>query len=151
MKLVFLSMFLVMFISCDKGAKTPEGLLKMYVNDLTSNASISKDYFEKYTTGKLWESVVDLDEESFKKFISMSKVKNAKVQVSNKNCVASQCTLSYIVKYDTVEESKKTFKSEVKKVAILVQEGEFWKISEVSNIKTFIEASVPINALGDEK
>jgi hypothetical protein len=151
MKVLLLSIFVVMFVSCDKGAKTPEGLLKMYVNDLTGSSSISKDYFEKYTTGKLWNSVVDLDEEDFKKFISMGKVKNAKVQVSNKNCVAQQCTLSYIVKYDTMENSKKTFKSEVKKVAILVKEGEIWKISEVSNIKTYIEASVPIDALNEEK
>lgn len=147
MKFVLLSIFIVMFTSCDKGAKTPEGLLRMYVNDLTSSTSVGKEYFEKYTTGKLWESVVDLEEEDFKKFISMSKVKNAKIEISNKNCIAEKCTLTYIVKYDTVEDSKKTFKSEVKKVAMLVKSGETWKISEVSNLKTYIESSVPINAL----
>ena len=150
MKLI-LSILFITLLSCDKGAKTPEGLLKMYVRDLTSGRTIKLSYFEKYTTGKLWESVENLEEDEFKKFISMGKVKNAKVQISNKNCIADQCTLSYIVKYDTVEDSKKTFQSEVKKVAVIQKDGEIWKISEVSNIKTYIESNIPINALTEEK
>ena len=144
MKYVLLLVLLVFFVSCDKGAKTPEGLLNMYVQDLV-NKNVDKEYFEKYTTGKLWDSVAELSEEEFKDFIKTGSLKNPRIDISNKSCLGSQCTLTYIIKYDVNKDDKRAFKSEVKKVATLVKDGEFWKISEVSNVKTFIEAEQGID------
>jgi hypothetical protein len=146
MKLVLSLLFLSILFSCDKGAKTPEGLIKMYVNDLTTS-TVDKDYFEKYTTGKLWDKVSNLKEEEFSKFVNLSKIKKPRVKISNKNCVADRCTLTYVVKYDVLTDKKKSFESEIKKIAILVKVGESWKISEVSNIKSYFEAAEAIEVL----
>lgn len=144
MKIILLILSLVAIISCDKGAKTPEGLLQMYVKDLTSK-SVTKDDYEKYTTGKLWERVADLDEEDFKKFIDLSRVKNPQMRITNKSCQASSCTITYILKYNVTDKDNAEFKSEVKKIAILEKFEDIWKIADVSNVKTFIDAKSSIN------
>lgn len=133
-------------ISCDQGAKTPEGLIKMYIQDLTQK-KVDRTYFEKYTTGKLLETVTSLDDEEFKKFVGVEKLANPRIDISNKNCAADSCTLTYIIKYDIVENNSKEFSSEVKKVATLIKDEDIWKISEVTNVKTFIEGSNPIEVL----
>ncbi len=98
MKYILPIMMIFTFYSCDKGAKTPEGLLKMYVNDLSSK-SITKEYFEKYTTGKLLDSVSVLTEEDFQKYIKLRvKIKKPRIEIANKNCLEDRCTLTYIIK-----------------------------------------------------
>ncbi len=145
MKISLLVVILSTFvIGCDRGAKTPEGLIRMFVNDL-SNTQVEKSYFEKYTTGKVWDSVADLNEEDFNKFANHKKTKNAKVKILNKNCEIAKCTLTYIVSYSLSGANKSDFKSEVKKAAVLVKDGDIWKISEVANIKTFLEATNAID------
>lgn len=146
MKYISILIFTIIFIACDRGAKTPEGLIKMYIQDLTQK-KVDRTYFEKYTTGKLLETVESLDEEEFKKFVGVEKLANPRIDISNKNCAADSCTLTYIIKYDIVENNSKEFSSEVKKVATLKKDGDIWKISEVTNVKTFIEGSNPIEVL----
>ncbi|MAX65350.1 MAG: hypothetical protein QF441_14620 [Bacteriovoracaceae bacterium] len=149
MKIFLLLIVSFIVLSCDKGAKTPEGLLSMYIKDLTSS-QIDKDYFEKYTTGELWERVEGLDEEEFKKFVDLSKVKNPEIDITNKNCIADKCTLTYIIKYDVMEKDKKSFGSEVKKIATLVKSGDIWKISDVTNVKSYFEAESAIDVLPED-
>lgn len=143
MRVFVLFIFLISLVACDKGAKSPEGLINMYVKDLTTS-KVDKEYFKKYTTGKLWESVEGLEDDEFKKFIDLSKVKNPRVKILNKNCVVETCTMTYIVKYEVHLDKKDKFASEVKKIAILLKEGEDWKISEVTNVKTYLEAKTSI-------
>lgn len=151
---IILIMSSLMFISCDKGAKSPEGLIKMYINDLSST-SIQKDYFKEYATGQLLENIESLSDDDFKNYLSVrNKVKRPKIEISNKNCMSDKCTLTYIIKYNliekaTAEEKERTYRSEVKKIATLIKEGEVWKISDVSNVKTFIEAKQPLEVLQD--
>ncbi len=140
--IITMTLFFTLF-GCDKGPKSPEGMLKMYVNDLTSN-EVNKEYFEKYTTGPLLEKVQSLSDEEFKEFIKIGKLKNAKIDISNKTCTDSSCNLTYIVKYDILEAGKQQFKTEVKKIAVLEKAENLWKISEVTNVKTYIEGSSPI-------
>jgi predicted membrane-bound dolichyl-phosphate-mannose-protein mannosyltransferase len=135
-------------ISCEESAKSPEGLIKMYVKDVTTK-SLSRDYFEKYTTGKLLDSINSLSDDEFKKFVDLKKIKNAYADISTKNCSESKCTITYVVKYDVVKEEEKEFSSEVKKIASLVKYEEIWKIEEVSNVKTYIEAKKPIDAMSE--
>lgn len=147
---VILFVFLFTLIGCDKGAKSPEGLIKKYVSEITSK-KVDMEFFEKHTTGDLWERISELDEEEFAKFIDLRKVKNPKVEISNKICAGPKCTVTYIVRYDVVDKDSKIFQSEVKKVATVEKEGEYWKVAEVTNVKTYHEAEEPINALEDPK
>lgn len=142
-------LILLLGFSCTKGPSTPEGLLEMFVTDVTSK-SIGKDYYEKYTDGELWESVSELSEEDFNKFLKLNKVKNPKVSISNKNCVTDvECTLTYVVKYNVTGEEKSEYKSEVKKVATIKQVEGNWKIFEVNNIKTYHDSKTPLEVLKD--
>lgn len=143
MKLVWSLFFLFAVIACDKGPKTPEGMLKMYVNDLTSK-QVDKEYFEKYTSGDLLEKVKSLSDDEFKDFVKIGKLKNARIDISNKVCSGDKCNLTYIIKYDLVEAGAQQFKTEVKKVAVLEKSEDIWKISEVTNVKTYIEGSSAI-------
>lgn len=136
-----------MIWSCTKGPTTPEGLLQMYVVDITTKG-LDKNYYEKYTGGKLWDSILNLSEEEFAQLKPLTKVKNPKISISNKNCPTElECTLTYIVKYDYngLDESK--YKSEVKKVAIMKQIDGEWKIFDVSNIKTYLNSKTPLEVL----
>ncbi len=148
----FLLVLLVVgLVSCDKGAKTPEGLIKLFVSEVTSK-KVDKEFFEKYTTGKLLESVNQLEESEMEEFLDKSmkrltKVQNPKIEISNKVCAGEKCTVTYIVKFDFKNKEEGDFESEIKKVATVVKDGETWKISEVSNVKSYYNAQQPINAL----
>lgn len=140
-------LLLAIVVSCSKGPSTPEGLIEMYVSDVTTK-SMTKSYFEKYTDGDLWESISSLSEEEFSKFTTLKKVKNAKVQIANKDCSANnECRLTYVVKYSISGDDKSNFNSEVKKVADVRQVDGNWKIFKVSNIKTFVDSNTPLEVL----
>ncbi len=44
-----------------------------------------------------------------------------------------------MVEKDDTEAKERNYNSEVKKVATLVRSEDIWKISDVSNVKTFID------------
>lgn len=145
-----LSLLVLIFlvIGCSKDIKTPEGLLAKFTEDITTK-KMDRDYYYKFTTGKMKESIEELSDEEFEEYRNFSRVKNAKVDIQKKNCSENKCALTYIIKYDyKASESKDNdFKSEVKKVANLTNEDGKWKIEDVSNIKTYHESVKPINAL----
>lgn len=142
-----LLLLMLILISCSKGAKTPEGLVKMYIEDITTK-TLSRDYFEQYTTDDLYNKIETMNDDDFQKFASLKMVKNAKVEITNKSCISDeQCSLTYIVKYDYNGKDNKSFKSEVKKLAIVKQIEGNWKLSEVSNIKTYLDSQTPIEVL----
>lgn len=147
MKILLMLVFVL--VACSKDPSTPEGLIKMYVEDVTSK-QMTKDYYEKYTGGELWESISSLNDEDFESFSSLKKLKNAKVNIEKKICESkSECRLTYIIKYEYDGEDKNEFASEVKKVAELQKVEDSWKILKVSNIKSYVDSKTPINVLED--
>lgn len=142
-KILMTTLVMILITACNKDATTPEGLLTMFIKDITTK-KLDHEYFEKYTTGKLLESVEQLNADEFEKFSNLSNIKDPQIKVTKKNCSDQKCTLTYIVKYDHHVKKAKEFESEVKKLATLVKSGETWKIEEVSNLKTFHEAVNPI-------
>ncbi|MAZ49258.1 MAG: hypothetical protein CME65_11910 [Halobacteriovoraceae bacterium] len=148
MKILILCIF-VIIVSCDKGSKTPEGLVKKFVEEATST-KLDMEFFEENTADPLLDSVKKLEPEEFQELLTisrskLSKVKKPKIEISNKVCAGDKCTLTYIVKYDYETKTDGTFESEVKKVATVVKDKEFWKVSEVSNVKTYYNAQKPID------
>ena len=144
----YVLMMMIVF-GCSKDITTPEGLLSKFTKDITTQ-KMSRDYYYEHTTGKMKEDIEALSDEEFEKYRDLSRVKGVKIDILKKNCSgATSCTLTYIIKYEFSKAEKETtnFKSEVKKVAKLVQTEKEWKIEEVSNIKTYHESVEPINAL----
>ena len=147
MKLLF-GLLLLACISCNKGASTPEGLIKMFVKDSVSS-SLDREYFETYTTGSLLNSIADLSDEELEKS-ELSALSGVKVDILTKSCQSDICNITYIVSYDTNSDTKKSFETEVKKLAEVQKVGENWKIASIKNLKTFHESLVPINPLQDK-
>lgn len=141
------------FWACTPNPSTPEGLLRMYINDVTTK-KVDKDYYLRWTTGNLLESVEAMDDEELTSRSYLENVRKTKVKVLNQNCQEEKCVLTYVVSYDTAEKSeneseKVAFSSETKKLAEFHREGDEWKIASVTNLKTFIEAKEPISPLED--
>ncbi|MBD66867.1 MAG: hypothetical protein CME62_16815 [Halobacteriovoraceae bacterium] len=148
-KSLFFILSVTLVFSCSKDAKTPEGLIEMVALDMTTK-KLDKEYFQKYTTGKLLEKIEELNEEELKKYSNLSHVQKPKVEVLRKNCSQQRCSLTYIIRYNVVQNEKVDFKTEVKKIATVIKEDEKWKVEEVTNLKTYHEATQPINALEEE-
>lgn len=153
MKFLLLISFLVL-TACDKGSKTPEGLIKNFVKEVTSS-KVDMDFFKKNTTGELLKSVEELEPKELEELITSSskrlaKVKKPQVEISNKVCAGEKCTVTYIVKFDFDGNKEGVFESEVKKIATVIKDGEYWKVSEVSNVKTYYNAQKPIDTSAED-
>lgn len=149
MKMFWSLTLIFILIGCTKGAKSPDGLIKMFAKDVATK-KLDMDYFEKYTTGDMLAAIQDLGLEDFEKKTRMVNVTGVKVKILNKNCEGQKCIITYNVKYDTKNKKEGTFGSEVKKVAELEQDQEYWKLAKVTNLKTFHESNEAINPLTDE-
>jgi hypothetical protein len=138
-----LSAFLIIF-GCSDGAKSPEGLLKMYAKDI-STQNVDKDYYLKYTTGRLRESVEQMSDKDIKTLSRASQLTGVKVNILKKNCQEKKCSLTYIISYNSKTSDNVTFSTEVKKVAELEKIDGDWKIASVLNMKTHHESKKPID------
>lgn len=142
---------LLVLLSCSYSPKSPEGLIKMYVKD-TSTKSVDRDYYEKYTTGEILEATNSLSDEEFENNSKLGNVKNAQTKIVMKKCdSADKCVVTYIVEYTYQGKvgNKATYKNEVKKIAEVEKVDGSWKIASVTNLKTYIEANEPIDAMKD--
>lgn len=141
---------LLFLVSCSYSPDSPEGLVKMFVKD-TSSKSLGRDYYEKYTTGELLEAADELTDEDLENS-KMANVKKAKTNILSKKCESDEkCVVTFIVEYDYQFKDKglKSYENEVKKIAEIVKVEGNWKLSNVTNLKTFISAQDPIEAGGD--
>lgn len=147
-KLVCLIIVLVV-ASCTKGAKSPDGLVKKFAQDIATK-NLDMDYYEKFTTGEMLKEIQELGEENFEKNSRMANVTNVKVRILSQTCESDKCVITYNVKYKTKNSDEGKFDSEIKKIAQVHKEEEFWKMSKVTNLKTFHESTKPINPLTDD-
>lgn len=142
--LVLLVIFI--FVACQKNEK-PEIVLKNYMQDRLAGKLTSKEEILSYLTGKYWAEVNSLNEEEFKKFESLTNIKQNSFKVISNKCIDLICYITYSISYSTLDQNTKTFETEVKKVAELRSEDNQWKISDISTIKTFHESLEPIKPL----
>lgn len=149
MKNILIVFILILNVACTKGAKSPEGLIKMFAKDLATK-NLDMDYYEKFTTGEMLSQIKEMGEEEFEKNTRMVNVTDVKVEILSKNCEGNKCVVTYSAKYKTKNKEEGTFGSEVKKIAEVIKEEEFWKMAKVTNLKTFHESNQAINPLVEE-
>lgn len=149
MRKLVLIMMIIISVGCTKGAKSPEGLIQMMAKDLATK-KLDMDYYEKFTTGAMLEQIKDLGEEQFEKNTRMVNVSDVKVSILSKTCESDKCVVTYSAKYKTKNSDEGKFESEVKKIAEVKKEEEFWKLVKVTNLKTYHESSEAINPLTEE-
>lgn len=144
----FLVFSLIVLAACSQNDQTPESALKDFIEARMGNI-VTKDAVLARVTGPMKASLEGISDEEFQKSADLRNIKQDSFKVLNKECKSDKCTLTYSVSYQTSQDNKAAFKSEVKKIAEVQQIEGKWLISEVSNIKTFHESVDPI--IMDEK
>lgn len=139
---IFTILVSLVFISCSQRASNPEGILREFVEmRFSSNQNMSK--MISYTTGDFRESLEKMTEEDIKAFVNHG-LKNKNLEISHSKCTESTCSITYILSFDEYDENTLQNRSELKKIAKLVLQPDGWKISDVTNIKTFHDLKEPI-------
>jgi hypothetical protein len=133
-RVLLLCLFL---ISCNQ-QKDPKSLVRDFVKASFDN-SISTEALKKFLTEDFFNNITN--NEDFNK--QKSKANLVSYTDVQNSCTEAKCSVMYIVVFDQLDTDKKS-RVEVKKQAQLVKVGEEWLISDVQNIKTFIEAKDPI-------
>lgn len=144
MKFFTTTLFIILILSgCTNRSKSPEGALQDYIQGASSQEQ-RREFFLDRTTGKLQTAIESMDEEEFTEFAAMSGVERVKFEILHKNCQELRCFITYEVEYRQKFEQNEEFESVSKKIAELVQDGDQWKIADVTNIKSYIDSKTPI-------
>lgn len=136
--------FLFLATGCLQDNLSPESALKTFV-EARMGKVVTREFVLERVTGKMRQSLENVSEEEFAKFADLRNVKKDSFKVISKSCQEKTCYLTYSIAYQTENQDKSTFISEVKKIAEIVNEDGKWLIADVSNIKTYHEALEPIN------
>jgi hypothetical protein len=137
---------LLILVGCLEDNLSPEAALKTFVESRMGKV-VTREFVLEQVTGKMKQSLENISEEEFNKFADMRNIKKDSFKVVSKSCQEKKCFITYSVGYQTSNENKATFTSEVKKIAEIVNEDGKWLIADVSNIKTYHESLEPINPL----
>lgn len=135
---------LLILVSCVDDNQGPESVLKNFIETRIGNVVTRELVLEK-VTGKMKQSLENISDEEFKKFSDLRNINKGSFKVLSKSCQKNTCFLTYSISYDTNQNGEKTYATEVKKIAEVVNENGIWLISDVSNIKTYHESLEPIN------
>lgn len=141
--MILFFIFFSFFSSCSS-RKNPEEVLRNYVNYRFSGHQ-DKDYILKQTTGPLYDSINLQNDEDFEKFcMDVKNYRKKKFSINIQECSETHCSITYVIKYNVIKDKIKAYSIDVKKIAELELEDNKWKISDVSNIKTYIDSKQQI-------
>ena len=133
----------VLGASCDK-ANTADKALENFIN-YNFKSGHQMDDFLAMTTGGLNQKLANLSPEEIQEFLGVDKLKKKKLKITLQKCTPQQCFITYIIQYDVQEAKTTDFAVEAKKIAELQLIDGRWKVADIVNQKTFIEAKESIN------
>lgn len=143
---LFSLMILTLLMSCTKHDLSPESALRDFIESRIGK-TVDREFVMERVTGKMLQSFENMSQEDFTKFADMKNIKSDSFKILSKSCQQNKCFITYSISYQTMNENKATFLSEIKKIVELVQIENKWLIADVSNIKTYHESLEPINPL----
>ncbi len=147
MKICLLLILLSFIFACTKqDLSTPEGAVKSYIDARFSSAS--KDKLLDLTVGQLNEDISLLEGDELDKFQSLEGYDGKGFEVTHRNCSGSNCFITFILGFTKKDSKTVTSSSKVKKIANLEKLGNEWKVSGVTNVKTFHEMKGSIDIEG---
>jgi hypothetical protein len=138
------SLLLLVLFACTPVLEGPENALKTYIN-YRFRVDQKKDVLLDLSGGKLRETMASFDEQEFKALYLRPSQKLKKLKVNYKNCSENECFITYTLSVLTLKEGKEQYITDIKKIARLVLEKSGWKIHEVTNSKTYINAKEAIS------
>jgi len=143
MKIIFFCI-LAIFISCNKTQQGPAETLTSFIEYRFSNNQ-TKEGLLVYMTSKASEEIQAMSEGDLVDLFKVEKYRKRNFKIVTEKCTEDKCFMTYILEYDVLTETKtRDFSSEVKKIAELQKINEQWKVSNIENVKTFVESIKPI-------
>lgn len=145
MKYLVLFLVMVLAFSCDKKSQGPSETLTNFI-EYRFSSSQTKDGLLKYMTAKASEEISNLKEEDLADLLKVEKYRKRNFKIVSEKCDENKCYMTYVLEYDVLAaNSTRDFVSEVKKIAELQKIDGEWKVANIDNIKTFIDATRPID------
>lgn len=126
---------------------TPEGVLKEFINYRFKKSGQTKDGLLDYLTGPMHANYSQMTEEDVQKFTDLSGHRKKRLKINYKNCLESECSITYTLSYEVTDKDSKKTLAEVKRAAkLLMDEEEVWRIAEITQegSKTHFEGKEPI-------
>lgn len=141
----FLGSILLLFaVGCLKENQTPEASLKEFINGRVGQI-VDRSFIESRVTGKMLATFKTMSDQEFKSFADLKNIKKESIKITGKSCLDQRCLITYSLAYQTLQDGKAQFNSQVEKVAELVRIENQWLISSVNNVVTSHEGLEPIN------
>lgn len=125
----------------EKGA---EETLSVFVN-ARFDGELDRNEMGEYLSGQMKDSIMEMNEEDFNRFTDLSKLKKKKFKITHANCSEDKCFITYIISYDQYGDKNKDFRVDNKKIAEMMKVDKSWKIENVTNVKTYIDAEKPLD------
>ena len=137
MKAIFFISLIVLFSSGCKREVDPEVFLINAIEQLIETKQ-SKEYLLSISTGELLEHIKNSPTEEIEKYLDLSNYKKRKVKINHKECINDKCSINYSLAFDIKSpQGMVNTEAEVRKLAELVRIDGGWKLSDITNIKTF--------------
>ncbi|MCY4524873.1 MAG: hypothetical protein OXB84_09045 [Halobacteriovoraceae bacterium] len=127
---------LVFILYSCQSEKGPDASLHDYINYRFSSGQ-DRDWLLEHTWGELNNRIQRMNEQELLQFTNMGHIKKKRVKINLKDCSASKCSITYTVKYI---DRKSQFVVQTKKIATLVNIDGKWKVSDVNNIKSYMDS-----------
>ena len=140
----YLVIVLLFFQACAKKDIGPEDTLRDYIRYRFSKNQ-DKETLLKKTTGELYEDLNALDEKTLNALVNVETYRRGSLRINLKKCKPTRCYITYTLAITKRKDGKKDFEIEVKKIAQIEREGEVWKISKITELKSYFGAEKPID------
>ena len=143
---------LLVFQSCTDGDIGPEGTLREYVNYRFGKNQNKEKLLEK-TTGELFQDLSNLSEEALNALVNSEKYQRGSLKINLKKCSQNRCHITYTLKIVKKKDKRQDFEIEVKKIAQIDREGKIWKISKISELKSYFstDKSIDVKTPGETR
>ena len=144
MKGIKYTLVLSFFLACTGKDIGPEGALREYIDYRFSKNQKKTKLLEK-TTGELYQDLNSFSEESLNTLVDFKKYRRGSLKINLKKCNQNLCHITYTLRVAKKKNGHQDFEIETKKIAQLELEDKVWKISKISELKSYFEAEKAID------
>jgi hypothetical protein len=137
--------FLLFILTSCNNELTPEKVLQKYITMRFNSSNNSSKSFIKHTTTPLSNDIQKLTGSSKDLSNFSRKYTYKKFSIITNMCKQNQtkCSIIFILVYHSSKQHKEVI--ELRKMAQLVKTDEGWKISDISNLKSYYDFKENIN------
>ena len=145
MKYILMTTLMLTFFGCQRSSD-PELVLREYIES-RFDGSLGQSRLLGMTTGDLRDELELMSEDEIKHYLAMDAYQLRRMRIDRKTCSEQECFITYTIRFDQYRLDNlddKVFEAEVRKIAKINLDSGAWKISDVSDVKTFYRANEAI-------